>query len=58
VSNGPTNAIVSGREDFLYSSTWLARIARNLQAANKNSHGVLMLGANLQFPCVQKVLKS
>lgn len=43
------NAMVPGREDFLYSSTWLARIARDLQAAHKDSAGPLMLSANLQL---------
>jgi hypothetical protein len=45
------NAVVPGREDFLYSSTWLARMARDLQAhaALKDSTGPLMLSANLQL---------
>ena len=37
-------AIVPGREDFLYSSTWLARIANNLQKKRPS-----MLAANLRL---------
>jgi hypothetical protein len=39
------HAIVPGREDFLYSSTWLARIAHEMSA----TPGPVMLAANLKL---------